>query len=64
MYRSHERLYESIRRDRLLDPTLLAQALAQEVKVRRRKARPLIQSAVDSYRIKATEIEQQTNRRR
>jgi hypothetical protein len=64
VYRSHERLYGSIRRDRLLDPTLLAQALAQEVKVRRRKAVPLIRSGVDSYRIKATEIEQQTNRRR
>ncbi|MFJ9847552.1 hypothetical protein ACIRYZ_45475 [Kitasatospora sp. NPDC101155] len=64
MYRSHERLYGPIRRDRLLDPTLLAQASAQEVEVRRRKAVPLIQSGVDSDRLKATEIQQQTNRRR
>jgi hypothetical protein len=68
VYRSHERLYGPIRRDHLLHPSLLAQAQAQasaqEVEVRRRKAVPLIRSGVDSYRLKATVIEQQTNRRR
>ncbi|MFE5587070.1 hypothetical protein [Kitasatospora sp. NPDC056531] len=41
----------------------MAQALAQEVEVRR-KSVGLIRTGIDSYRLKATEIEQQTNRLR